>query len=121
MLDPAVLQMSAGSVDNADDAEEQDNRKAGLPYVVGFEVTAMRHHPPEPFGLGCDTQKPPKHHGWRTLSQLDYCLVHSPLEGRTVSEDRKRLAITSVLRTGDQRGAQLVIMNDAVVAKVSLL
>jgi hypothetical protein len=88
------------------------------PYREGFRITAFRHQPPEPFGLGYDTDTPIEQPGWQNLSQLDYCLSRSPSEGRTDSDLRKNMVITSTIRTGQQRGAQIVVVDQTMVAKI---
>jgi hypothetical protein len=89
-----------------------------VPYQNGLTITAFRHQPTEPFGLGYDTDKAPEHPGWKEMSQIDYCLSRPPLEGRTDLNSQKDFAITSIIRTGQQEGAQIVVVDDTMVAKI---
>ncbi|CAO2650093.1 Nn.00g013850.m01.CDS01 [Neocucurbitaria sp. VM-36] len=103
------------------ESEESDDGfacKPRLPYAKGFTFTALRHEPPEPFGRGYITEHPPAQENWEALSQTDYCLACPPLEGQTHSEQKQTLTITSTIRTGYDRGAQLVVVNNSMVAKI---
>jgi hypothetical protein len=89
-----------------------------IPYRKGFVITAIRHEPPEPFGFHYDTKHPPEYPDWRKLSQIDYCLSRPPSAGRTDPEVQKCLTITSTIRTGRHRGAQVVVVDRTMVAKI---
>lgn len=89
-----------------------------LPYEKGFSITAFRHQPSNPFGLGYRTQPPPEQDHWEEKSQVDYCLSRPPTVGRTNSSTAKPFLITSTIRTGLQRGAQIVVVNHTMVAKI---
>ncbi|KAE8844424.1 hypothetical protein PTNB85_02689 [Pyrenophora teres f. teres] len=89
-----------------------------LPYHVGFTTIATRHEPNEPFGTGYDTDDPPVLGDCETLSQLDYCLSNPSVGRNLLHQDTKDLKITAIIRTGCNRGAQLVVVNDDMVAKV---
>lgn len=107
--------------DNVSDSEESDygfDCKPRLPYAAGSTFVGQRHEPPEPFGMGYDTRAPLVQENWEALSQTDYCLAHSQLGGQTLSEETKTLTITSAIRTGYDRGAQLVVVDNSMVAKV---
>jgi hypothetical protein len=52
------------------------------------------------------------------MSQIDYCLSRPPLKGRTDPNAQKCFAITETIRTGQQKGAQLVVVDDTMVAKI---
>jgi hypothetical protein len=109
------------TAEDASDSERSDwrpTRKPCLPYKKGFKITAMRHEPPEPFGLGYNTQCRPSPKGWKEMSQTDYCISCPPLEGRTDPDVCKSLTITSTIRTGQHKGAQIVVVNDTMVAKI---
>lgn len=103
-------------------ASEHSNRdpdeKPVLPYREGLTITALHHEPPEPFGIGYDTEMPPQLAGWENLSQVAYCLSRPPLEGRTNCTISKTLTITSTIRTGQHMGAQIVVVNRTMVAKI---
>ncbi len=110
-----------GAHRQASDSEDSDidlTKQPRLPYVVGFSTIATKHKPPEPFGVGYSTEDAPEVIGWQTLSQLEYCLARLPLGGNTISHETKTLTVTSVIRTGYGRGAQLVVVNEDTVAKI---
>lgn len=48
-------------------------------YVVGYMFTVVVHIPDPPFGYRYDTDEPEYQPGWENLTQLDYCLLPSPL------------------------------------------
>ena len=52
------------------------------------------------------------------LTQLEYCLSWHPLEGSTCDDVTFSFTITKELRVGDGRGAQIVVANDDLVAKI---
>ena len=100
-----------------DDLDSNDDGKPALPYVVGATFVARRHEPPAPFGFGYDTPWPPYKTNDFRLPQIDYCLIRQPLEGRTLDESRV-LTITGTIRTGCSFGAQVVVVNGNIVAKI---
>ncbi|OAL02306.1 hypothetical protein IQ06DRAFT_292996 [Phaeosphaeriaceae sp. SRC1lsM3a] len=89
-----------------------------LPYEEGFVLNALRHNAPQPFGLGYDTRLPPRPENWKKMSHLEYCLSYSPREGQTYSNLATSTAITSSIRTGPHQGAQIVVVNHSMVAKI---
>jgi hypothetical protein len=116
LLQPEDAQSTDHESEDSDD--EDFDVKPRLPYVEGFTFTAMRHEPPQPFGRGYNTTYPPVQEGWKELSQTEYCFSRSLLQGQTYYEDTKALRITSTIRTGYDCGAQLVIVNEGLVAKI---
>jgi serine/threonine protein kinase len=96
-------------------ANETYGRPA-LPYTVGATFTTHRHEPPAPFGHGYDAWRPFKTGHFR-LPQLNYCLIQQPIEGRTL-EESYTLTITETIRTGYIYGAQVVLVNGDIVAKI---
>ena len=105
-------------VSESEDSDYDSNLKPKLPYVEGCKINIAKHEPPTPFGPGYDTKPPPMQEKWATLSQAEYCLSCSPTEGRTVPGESQCLTITSIIRTGYDRGAQLVEVNRTMVAKI---
>jgi hypothetical protein len=93
-------------------------RKPFLPYRKGVKITAMQHEPPEPFGMWYSTERRPSPEGWEKMSQLDYCISCPPLEGATEPSICKSLTITSTIRTGRHQGAQIVVVDHTMVAKI---
>jgi len=107
------------TVSESEDSDDEDyNFKPRLPYVEGLTFTAMRHEPPQPFGSHYNTAYPPDQEGWKQLSQTEYCFSRSPLQGQTFDDDTKALRITSTIRTGYDCGAQVVAVNEDLVAKI---
>jgi hypothetical protein len=106
---------------STNDLEECDhgyNTKPKIPYVSGYKFTVQRHTPPDPFGGNYDTDWPLERGNWEELSQLENCLARSPLPGETHEDDTRALEITSRLHVGYDRGAQLVVVNNDMVAKI---
>ncbi|KAF1848882.1 uncharacterized protein K460DRAFT_364833 [Cucurbitaria berberidis CBS 394.84] len=118
----STLSLTAQNPDHdLSESEESDygyDCKPRLPYVKGFTFTAHRHEPPAPFGIGYSTESPLVQENWKLLSQTEYCLSQSLLEGQTYLGEVNPLTITSTIRTGYDRGAQLVVVNDTMVAKI---
>ncbi|KAF2279868.1 uncharacterized protein EI97DRAFT_360365, partial [Westerdykella ornata] len=103
------------------DSEEDDawlQEKPPHPYVEGRTFTALRHTPPAPFGREYDTPLPPVQQNQEQLTQTEYCLLHRPLPGTTHYEDTLELEICLELRTGSDCGAQVVVVNSNMVAKI---
>lgn len=108
-------------VQTVSDLEEDEWIRDKIPnplYEKGLTFTALRHEPPQPFGIGYDTERPPKQDGWKELSQIAYCLSRSLVDGRIHTEHSKHFTITSTIRTGHQVGAQIVVVNKTMVAKI---
>jgi hypothetical protein len=103
------------------DSEENDwdpTEIPNTPYRKGFVINAVRHEPPEPFGFHYDIEHSPEQPEWKNLSQIDYCLSRPPPAGRTDPTVSKCLTITSTIRTGRQQGAQIVVVDRTMVAKI---
>jgi hypothetical protein len=102
------------------DSDTDSTQQPKLPYVVGYSTIATKHEPPEPLGYGYDytTEDPPELEERKTMSQLEYCLSRPPLGGNPISHETKTLNVTSIIRTGYNRGAQLVVVNEDTVAEI---
>ena len=110
-----------GSVHSVLDSEygnRNSSRKPALPYVVGLTITATAHEAPAPFGDGYTTSHPVVQERWKALSQLDLCVSRPSLGGQKQPTIKKSLTITGTIRTGYSRGAQLVVVNNTMVAKI---
>ncbi|KAH9878094.1 hypothetical protein J1614_003311 [Plenodomus biglobosus] len=125
MLDSACQQATSCALidDSAYDSgtDSTTSRKGdefAVPYVVGATIQAMKHVPAEPFGYGYDTQYPQINENWEDLSQAALCTMRVPLGGHTIPNEKNVLTITAILRTGVDQGAQLVIVNQTLVAKI---
>ncbi|KAF1939469.1 hypothetical protein EJ02DRAFT_255594 [Clathrospora elynae] len=109
--------LSSASTCYTSDAEGNYENKPVLPYTLGATFTAYRHEPPAPFGHGYDTPWPPFKSGDFRLTQIEYCISRKPLEGRTLPESCT-LTVTSLIRTGYSCGAQVVVVNGNMAAKI---
>ena len=104
---------------NAVSVCKQDPKASkSTPYMTGFTFTAWRLCPPAPFGCGYDTPLPALHPDPAAVSHEELCTSRQPLEGQTQHEFEEKFTINSTLRTGVGRGPQLVVVNDAMVAKI---
>ena len=88
------------------------------PYVVGFSTTAVGHEPPNPFGSDYTTRYPDQTLDPAHMSQQEFCFSTSPLPGRILSNHTMALKITSIIRIGAHTGAQVVVVNHSLVAKI---
>ncbi|KAI4702478.1 hypothetical protein J4E81_002842 [Alternaria sp. BMP 2799] len=111
-----VFEPSASESDSYDTAIQLPLK---LPYVVGFTTTATRHQPPEPFGVRYETDCPLSlpWENRKSQSKAEYCALRHVCDDQSF-EVVKTLKITAVIRTGQNRGAQLVVINDDMVAKI---
>ncbi|KAH6621972.1 hypothetical protein C7974DRAFT_214194 [Boeremia exigua] len=102
----------------SEDSDFNPYRKPPLPYRVGFKFTANSHEAPLPSGVFDGINPPPKTKDWHLLSQTEYCLTDTVSTGNTRDSLSKELEITSIIRIGSDRGAQLVVVNGNMVAKI---
>jgi serine/threonine protein kinase len=112
---------SASSTQGSDAAsvcERDSQRLASTPYTTGYTITALRHHPPAPFGSCQSTPSPARHPDPTAVTQGELCTSRQPLEGYTEYEHEKNLTINSLIRTGVGRGPQLVVVDHQMVAKI---
>jgi hypothetical protein len=105
-------------VDDSAYIKDVDRGVPRSPYVVAFTFTATSHEPPPPFGGDYITEYPRAPEGWEQLSHMDFCLSRASLGGRTIMNETRRLTITGIIRTGYETGAQIVIVNNSMVAKI---
>ncbi|KAJ4373020.1 hypothetical protein N0V83_003311 [Neocucurbitaria cava] len=105
-------------VSESEDSDDEFSRRPRIPYVKGFTFSAQQHAPPDPFGRDYDTEYPPAQENWKALSQTHYCLSCPPREGQIYPEESRTLTITSTIRSGYDRGAQLVVVDNSMVAKI---
>ena len=95
-----------------------DLDKPHIPYTAGQTFIVRRHIPPPPFLPPYTNRHPPFPKNLRKLTQLEYCLSWHPLEGSTCDDDTFSFTITKELRVVDGRGAQIVVANGDLVAKI---
>jgi len=88
------------------------------PYIVGTTFTAISHEPPAPFGRDYTTKMPGLPKTWKEMSQLDTCLSRSSLGGQSITHVTRTMTITATIRSGYGRGAQILVMDNDMVAKV---
>lgn len=87
-------------------------------YVCGQTLILKRHIPNLPCGKKyCNFST---HHAKapRDLKQLDWCLEYRPSTGITHFDDMRRITFKEQIRTGNQRGAQVLLTDDGLVAKI---
>ncbi len=97
----------------------QDIEKPAIPYKQGQKITIFRHNPPPPLGRPYPNSRaltPRK--VLKGLTQLEYCLSASPLEETTNSQEISSFVVTKELALCDGRGAQLVVVDNGLVAKI---
>jgi serine/threonine protein kinase len=95
-----------------------DLDKPRIPYTVGQTFTVRRHIPPAPFMSPYPNRRPPFPDNLQKLTQLEYCLSWHPLEGSTCDDVTFSFTITKEVRVCDGRGAQVVVVNGDLVAKI---
>ena len=89
-----------------------------LPYSVGFTTIATRHKPHHPYEKDYEADGSPVLENRKTVSQWDSRLLSPTISGKMLYQDTKALEITAIIRAGCKRGAQLVIVNNDIVAKI---
>ena len=95
-----------------------DLDKPHIPYTVGQTFTVRRHIPPLPLMKPYPNRPRPCPDNLQEQTQLEYCLSRHPLEGSTCDDVTFTFKITEELRVGDGRGAQIVVANGNLVAKI---
>ncbi|KAF1848881.1 uncharacterized protein K460DRAFT_275757 [Cucurbitaria berberidis CBS 394.84] len=88
------------------------------PYVVGASFVAMRHQPPAPYGGIYSDDFIPYFDGLPNSDHFEWCKSHPPAQGLTLLEDRQCITITDIIRTGDDCGAQVLLTDTGLVAKI---
>ena len=97
----------------------QDVDKPAIPYTKGQKFDVFRHIPPPPLGRPYPNSRsitPRK--TLRYLTQFEYCLSAQPLDGVTKDHEASSFIVTEELAIRDGRGAQIVRVNDGLVAKI---
>ncbi|KAF2763306.1 hypothetical protein EJ05DRAFT_33688 [Pseudovirgaria hyperparasitica] len=98
-----------------------DPNKPSNPYVLGYKFEVHSHIAPSPLGSPYtnDTILPPA--DMHESTQLEYCLSHPPRAG-SLSDKSMCLEITKAIRLTEsediQSGAQIVVVNQTMVAKI---
>jgi hypothetical protein len=97
-----------------DDDEEDDFDS----YPLGQTFTLKQHIPgPACPDSDCTTYLEPE---WKyeNVSQFEWCLDHPPSTGSTNSRQKRKVTFTENIRTGRQCGAQVLLTDDGLVAKI---
>ncbi|KAF2634316.1 hypothetical protein P280DRAFT_474728 [Massarina eburnea CBS 473.64] len=93
-----------------------------FPYAVGTSYVAKRHIPPAPFysdSVGQnDKYQAAREETLEPVTQQEWCLSHPARPGATDSSTTRHFTIKQSIRTGDQKGAQVVLTHDGFVAKI---
>ncbi|KAF2789065.1 hypothetical protein K505DRAFT_195748, partial [Melanomma pulvis-pyrius CBS 109.77] len=89
-----------------------------FPYHIGALFYARQHTPLLPSGRPYRVPLSPRPPDWKTYSKIECCLTRPPLGGTIDEEVHIALTITAEIRLGDEKGAQLVIVNGDMVAKI---
>ncbi|OSS43854.1 hypothetical protein B5807_11658 [Epicoccum nigrum] len=108
---------------NDDDLSEYDGfsgyGKPLLPHRVGFEFTAVSQELPLSTETETDTEQTET--DWQRespKSQLDFCLSETISDAPLDASTQKKLVITSLIRVGSNCRAQIVVVNNDMVAKI---
>ena len=110
---------SYASCDSEQWLDSRDEASIPCPYVVGFGMDAFKEEPPEPQGRNydtvwledCDSQR-------MRMSHKQLCYGYRCRPGRILPNSPTRLKFTAVIRSGVNQGAQVVVVNDNMVAKI---
>lgn len=86
-------------------------------YSPGTTLVLKRHVPPPPCGVYYQDPAPnitlPEQ-----VSKLKWCLTHPPRPGIIDHQDTRTIVLKEKIRTGSQCGAQVLLTNDGLVAKI---
>lgn len=106
--------------DSGDEASIPCNNKQPCLYVVGFDIDAFEEEPPEPRGYDYDTMclEDCDLRQRMQMSHEQICHRYQAPPGRILLSDSTRLKITAVIRSRVNQGAQVVVVNDSMVAKI---
>ncbi|KAJ8111341.1 hypothetical protein OPT61_g6041 [Boeremia exigua] len=115
---PSVLGPDTDRSSESEDSNFDAHRKPPLPYKIGFEFTARAHEAPPALDVDDIPMPPSQAEKWNSMSQTEYCLTDPVPDLSTYAGVSKVLKITSIIRVGSDRGAQLVVVNSSMVAKI---
>lgn len=109
-------------MNDEDDLSEDDGfsgyGKPLLPYRVGFEFTAISQELQLSTESETSTETETDWQHDSPKSQLDFCLSETTDDVPSDTSTQKKLIITSLIRVGSNRGAQIVVVNNDLVAKI---
>ena len=92
--------------------------KPAIPYLVGVQLHIRRHVPPAPPPRYRRYGNPDELNELKRYGQLQFCLSYPQLEGQVLSNESYVITIVEKLVVGDGHGAQLVVVDDNMVAKI---
>ena len=116
--DHSELEDIESESNESEDGNFDPDGKPSLPYKPGFKFTAFSRELPSPADIHNATMISGKREHELTQSQIGHCLADSVEDAPFDSKTKKELIITSLIRVGSSRGAQLVVVNDDMVAKI---
>ena len=102
----------------SEDSDFDPDGKPPPPYKPGFKFTAFSRELPSPADIHNATMVSGKREYELTQSQTEYCLADSVEDAQSDLQTKKELLITSLVRVGSSHGAQLVVVNNDMVAKI---
>lgn len=117
-VEPDNTQGSESEDSEYDSGEDAPVRKPRLPYKVGSEFTATVHSPPPPFGGRYTAKPPPQSRHFDQLTLTEYYLNSETPNARTSTTPSRDFRIASIIRAGTNVRAQVVVVKDAMVAKI---
>ena len=88
------------------------------PYSIGQCLFLKRHNPPAPFGRKYRDSGASEFLVPGEVTQLEWCLKHPPKPGSTDVSETRNIVFKASIRTGDQRGAQVLLTENGLVAKI---
>lgn len=103
---------------DSEESSSDTSYKPEVPYIRGAKFTAIRHDPTEPFGLRYNTEPTAVRIDWNTIPQTEYCLTRRLIQGQMHHSETTSVRVTSVIRSEPEGRAQIVIVNDSMVAKI---
>lgn len=93
-------------------------RKLPTPYTARSRFVAQRHHPSATVCERAHERRKSSRTSLHDASQLDWCLSHPPNTGGALTSEYCIIEIERPLRTGDDCGAQILLLTNGLVAKI---
>ncbi|KAF2654344.1 hypothetical protein K491DRAFT_476803 [Lophiostoma macrostomum CBS 122681] len=109
---------SAASSTHSSPGSSTSSLPPAYPYFVGRKINIIKHSPAAPSGPACKIPFSRDSEAWDTVSQEEYCLSRHPIAGTNCNDTSLSITITAHLRTGNERSAQIVVVDDDRVAKI---
>ncbi|KAI8931007.1 hypothetical protein NX059_012018 [Plenodomus lindquistii] len=93
-------------------------RRLATPYIVGSRFIAQRHQPSSTECTRSLRGKSSRGDSLKDASQLDWCLSHPPDTGGALTSEYRPIQVDGLIRTGGDCGAQILLVDDGLIAKV---